>query len=118
MGVIVGLAAGALACLLMFFIREATTPKLFFHLGFVPSGNLPILALILILSTALIVPQFLTIVQVYRALDVGDALFCIALPQFIVAPLTALILTRVDPRWVMIFGFGAVAWPACWSQKA
>ena len=113
-GVIVGLIAGAMLCLGLFLMRERTAARPIFPLAFVAKGNLPILAVILILyrftllATSLVVPQFLTLVQGYRALEVGDALIWIALPQFIIAPLTALVVRRVDPRLVMAIGFGLI----------
>ena len=113
-GLIVGLLAGAAVLIAAFAWRELTTPRPFFNLGFAASGNLPKLALILILyrflvlATALVVPQFLTVVQGYRALEVGDALIWIALPQVLLAPMVALSLRVVDPRIVMAAGFAAI----------
>ena len=113
-GLVVGLLLGAAVLIALFVRRELTTPRPFFNLGFAASGNLPKLALVLILyrflvlATALVVPQFLTVVQGYRALEVGDALIWIALPQVVLAPLVALSLRVVDARIVMAVGFTAI----------
>jgi DHA2 family multidrug resistance protein len=113
-GVITGLFAGAAVCLVAFVWREATTATPFFNFGFVRRGNLPLLAALLVLfrfevlATALVVPQFLTIVQGYRALEVGDALIWIALPQFVFAPLVAQTLRHIDARYVMMVGFATI----------
>ena len=56
------------------------------------SGNIPLLFLLItffrfaILSTSYIIPQFLTTVQDYRAIEIGGVLLWIALPQFLLAP--------------------------------
>ena len=113
-GVVVGLLAAALLFLGFFVLRELTVPHPFFNLAFVTTGNLPKLAAILtlyrllVLATALVVPQFLTLVQGYRALDVGDALIWVAAPQFLLAPAVALLLRRLDARIVMAAGFAAI----------
>ena len=58
------------------------------------SGNIPLLFLLItffrfaILSTSFIIPQFLTTVQNYRAIEIGGVLVWIALPQFLIAPLS------------------------------
>lgn len=117
-GLITGLFAGATLLIAMFVLRELTTPAPFFHFGFAARGNLPLLAALLVLfrflvlATALIVPQFLTIVQGYRALEAGDALLWIALPQLLLAPMVALILHHFDTRLVMSIGFAAIGF-AC-----
>lgn len=113
-GLIVGLAAAAAVLIAAFVVRELTTPHPFFDLAVAAAGNMPKLALILVLfrfqvlATALIIPQFLTIVQGYRALDVGDALLWIAVPQFVLAPLAAVFLRRFDARCGMAIGFAGI----------
>src|SRR5690606_17943344 len=54
------------------------------------------------------IPQYLTTVQNFRSLQVGEVLIWIALPQFLLAPLIAAILTRVDPRLVLATGLMAM----------
>ena len=113
-GRVVGLMAGGGLLLALFVARELTTLKPFFDLRYALRGVLPQIALVLILyralvlATALIVPQFLTVVQGLRALQVGDALLWIAAPQILLAPLVGLTLQRVDARWVMATGFFAI----------
>jgi MFS transporter, DHA2 family, multidrug resistance protein len=55
-----------------------------------------------------IIPQHLTTVQNYRAMEVGGVLKWIALPQFLTAPVVATILRFVDARLMMAFGFALV----------
>jgi MFS transporter, DHA2 family, multidrug resistance protein len=58
-----------------------------------------------ILSTAYLIPLFLGSVRGFRALEVGDTLFWIAVPQLVFCPLAALMLRRSDPRLVASIGF-------------
>jgi DHA2 family multidrug resistance protein len=84
------------------------------NLRFAVSGNTPLLFLLItafrfvILSTVFIIPQYLTTIQHYRALETGDVLIWIALPQLLVAPIVATILLFVDPRIPLAFGFALV----------
>ncbi|MDE1150708.1 MAG: MFS transporter [Azospirillaceae bacterium] len=114
-GLVVALAAGAAFLLVMFVVRELTAERPFFDFHFASSSTMLALAFILALyrfqtlATAFIIPQFLTQVQGYRALDVGDALLWVAAPQFLLAPLVGLVLQRLDARGVMAIGFTAIA---------
>jgi len=58
-----------------------------------------------ILSTALVIPQFLQTVRGFRALEVGDTLAWIAAPQLLICFLAGFTLRRADPRMVAVFGF-------------
>jgi DHA2 family multidrug resistance protein len=57
-----------------------------------------------ILSTSYLIPLFLGSVRGYRALEVGDTLVWIAVPQLIFCPLAALMLRRSDARLVASIG--------------
>jgi DHA2 family multidrug resistance protein len=56
-----------------------------------------------------VLPDYLTRVQGLRALQIGDALNWIALPQFVLVPLVALLLKRIDTRLLLVFGFSMIA---------
>jgi hypothetical protein len=51
-----------------------------------------------------VLPDYLTRVQGLRALQIGDSLNWIALPQFVLVPLIALLLERIDARLLLVFG--------------
>lgn len=57
-----------------------------------------------ILSTAFLIPLYLGSVRGYRALEVGDTLLWIAVPQLVFCPLAALMLRRSDARLVASIG--------------
>jgi len=113
-GVINGLLIAGVILLMAFIVHELTQERPWLNLRFVVRGNFPLLTLyigffrFLILSTSYIIPQYLATVQNYRALETGDVLLWIALPQFALAPVVATILRFVDARVPMAFGFAMV----------
>ncbi len=114
-GLEVGLLLGGLLLVAAFAVHELTAAQPAIHLGFLLHGNIPLLALLLILfrlvvlSTAFLIPQYLTGVQGFRALDTGSVLLWIALPQFLLAPLVGTLLRLVDARVPMAAGFALVS---------
>jgi DHA2 family multidrug resistance protein len=103
-GVVWGLALGGLTLLAGFVVHEMTTDAPWLDLKVAFSWPLPgLLAMIAllrltILSTAYLIPQYLGGVRGFRALQVGDTLIWIALPQLVICPLAAFMLRRSDPR--------------------
>jgi DHA2 family multidrug resistance protein len=113
-GLINGLLLGGGLLLVAFVVQELRRERPWINLRFAAAGNMPLLFLLLtffrfvILSTTYIIPQYLTTVQNYRAIEVGSVLLWIALPQFLLAPMVATILRFVDPRLPMALGFALV----------
>ena len=58
-----------------------------------------------ITSTAFLIPLYLGSVRGFRALETGDTLIWVAVPQLIFCPLAALMLRRSDARLVAAIGF-------------
>ncbi len=61
-------------------------------------------------ATAFILPDLLTRVQGLRDLQIGYTLNWIALPQFVLVPLAAILLRRTDARLLIAFGFALIAY--------
>src|SRR6201990_3475399 len=61
-----------------------------------------------ILSTALVIPQFLQTVRGFRALEVGDALIWIAAPQLLICFMAGYLLRRFDARLIATLGFMSI----------
>jgi len=76
---------------------------------------LPVLFLLIaflrltITSTAFLIPLYLGSVRGFRALETGDTLIWIAVPQLIFCPLAALMLRRSDARLVAAIGFAFIS---------
>jgi DHA2 family multidrug resistance protein len=113
-GLICGLLLGGIFLVVAFVIHELRHDRPLINLHFVVSGNIPIVALLLImfrfvvLSTALIIPQYLASVQGFRSLQTGDVLLWIAAPQLILAPLVGKLLQHVDARLPLAMGFALI----------
>jgi DHA2 family multidrug resistance protein len=104
------LSAGALL-VIAFMIHEWVTPRPVLNLKAVFSSvMISQWALIAFLrltiqSTAYLIPLYLGSVRGYRALEVGETLIWIAIPQLCFCPLAALMLRRTDARLVASIGF-------------
>jgi len=113
-GLINGLLMGGGVLVIAFIVQECISDHPFIHLRFVVSGNIPLLCFYIaffrsiILATSYIIPQYLTTIQGFRALEVGGVLLWVALPQFIIAPIISIILRYVDPRLPLAFGFALI----------
>ncbi len=109
-GLVNGLLLSGGVMTIGFVVRELVTPHPFLNLRLLVRENLPYLLLLLagyrfiILSTAYIIPNYLQNVQNFRELQVGTVLLWIALPQFVIVWPLAVLLRRVDGRWVLAFG--------------
>jgi len=114
-GFIVGLFAASLVFLGLFLISEGRMEKLGIDFTQLTHRNFILLALLIVVirflisSSNIIIPNYLTLVQGHRPLQVGDALVWVALPQILIAPFVAWLLLRIDARPLMITGMIIVA---------
>ncbi len=113
-GLISALLLGGGLLIIAFVVQELTNRRPWVDMRFATRGNFPLLFLFIaffrfsILSTSYIIPQYLTTVQGYRAMEVGSVLAWIALPQFLLAPLTATMLRFIDARFLTAVGFALI----------
>lgn len=113
-GSVAGLLAGGAVLLVAFVVNEKYTPRPWIDLGFAVRYPIPLLMAltvilrVAILSTALLLPQFLANVQGLRLVEAGPALLAVALPQLVIAPLVGLALRRVDARLGIAAGLALV----------
>jgi MFS transporter, DHA2 family, multidrug resistance protein len=114
-GLIWGLLGAGTVLLLGLLVHTLRSDRPLLNLKVVLGPPLPSLFLLVsflrlsILSTSYLIPLFLGSVRGYRALEVGDTLVWIAVPQLICCPLAALMLRRSDPRLVASIGLGFVS---------
>jgi DHA2 family multidrug resistance protein len=122
-GLVVGLLIAGFVLMAAFVLHELVTPHPWIHLKAFISGPLPfLLALIAllrltILSTSYLIPQYLGTVRGFRALEVGDTLIWIAIPQLLLCPISAFMLRRTDPRIAPSIGLICIGC-ACWMVAA
>jgi len=114
-GIVVGCLTGGLLLVVAFIVNEATVEHPLIHLPVLAQANVAIPALLICIygfgsqATAFVLPDYLTRIQGLRALQVGDVLNWIALPQFVIIPLVVLALRRVDARLLLAIGFALIA---------
>jgi MFS transporter, DHA2 family, multidrug resistance protein len=110
-GLVWALISAGIVLLIGFFVHEARTPNPAVSLKVVFAAPLPRLLVLVaflrltILSTAYAIPQFLGVVRGFRALQVGQTLLWIAVPQLVMCFMAGYLLRRVDPRLVASAGF-------------
>ncbi len=110
-GLVWGLTCAGAVLLVAFLVNEflSASPALNLRVAFTaPLPRLLILVGFLrltILATAYLIPQFLTTVRGYRALEVGQTLIWLALPQLFICVVAGYGMRRMDPRFIASCGF-------------
>jgi len=110
-GLVWGLMLSGAILMVAFLIHESRTRHPGVDLKVVFASPLPRLLLLIaflrltILSTAYAIPQFLQVVRGFRALEVGQTLVWIAVPQLLLCVAAGYLLRRSDPRIIASVGF-------------
>jgi DHA2 family multidrug resistance protein len=114
-GLIWGLLLAGLLLTVSFFIHESRVPHPLINVRVAFADPLPRILLLVaflrltILATAFLIPLYLGSVRAFRALEVGQTLIWIAVPQLFVCFVAGLMLRRSDPRLVASIGFIFIA---------
>jgi MFS transporter, DHA2 family, multidrug resistance protein len=118
-GVVVGMLAAGLFLVGAAWIRRMRQPNPVVNLAFLKTRNIIILAgsifvfRFTLLAEYLVIPAFLGNIQHYRPLQTGQALAWVAVPQFVVVWLIALIVIYANSRLILAVGLTVTA-AACW----
>ena len=110
-GLVWGLMSAGVLLLAAILIHEARSANPLLDIKVAFGSSLPILFVLIaflrltITSTAFLIPLYLGSVRGFRALETGDTLIWVAVPQLIFCPLAALMLRRSDARLVAAIGF-------------
>lgn len=114
-GLVNGLLIGGGLLIVAFFVHEARTPYPLMHLPVLAQRHVWVPAILISLygfgstATGFVLPDFLTRIQGLRDIQIGDTLNWIALPQIVLVPLVALLIRRIDARYVLVIGFATIA---------
>ncbi len=114
-GIVCGLLLGGGLLIVAFFVNEAIVEFPLIHLKIASQRYVWVPAVLITVygfgttATAFVLPDYLTRIQGLRALQIGDVLNWIALPQFVLVPLTALVLRWIDARLLIALGFAIIA---------
>ncbi|MGY3902367.1 DHA2 family efflux MFS transporter permease subunit [Aeromonas lusitana] len=58
-----------------------------------------------LMGSIYVLPLYMTQIHHYNALEIGEVLMWMGLPQLLVLPLVPKLVTRIDPRYLVSFGF-------------
>jgi DHA2 family multidrug resistance protein len=114
-GVVTGLLTAGGLLVAGFVVNEALVEQPLIQLPVLALPNVWIPALLISVygfgstATGYVLPDYLTRVQGLRALQIGDVLNWIALPQIVLVPLIALALRWIDARLLLALGFALIA---------
>jgi DHA2 family multidrug resistance protein len=110
-GTVVGLLSAGIFLVVAFIINEALVPAPLMPLRLLTEPHVWIPASLIMLygfgvtATAFVLPDYLTRIQGLRALQIGDVLNWIALPQLALVSSVALALRWIDARLLMAVGY-------------
>lgn len=96
-------------------LRRLRMPNPFVDLPFLREGDTLLMGVVLVLfrfvllTTVILIPQYLGVVRSHRPEQIGGILLWVALPQLPLALLAALWLRRTDTRLPLALGFSLVA---------
>lgn len=113
-GLIWGLMLGGVSLLIAFWFHAIRSPNSWINLRVVFTYPLPIVLVLVtilrssLLTTAFLIPQFLGVVRGFHALQIGDTLLWVALPQLLLFPLAGYLLRYVDPRVPALVGLSLI----------
>jgi MFS transporter, DHA2 family, multidrug resistance protein len=114
-GTIIGLLAAGGLLMVVFVVKELLVERPLIDFGTLLHLNVCIPPLMIAIygfgstATSFILPDYLTRVQGLRALQIGDVVNWIALPQIILVPLMAWILRYLDARLLLAVGLAVIA---------
>jgi DHA2 family multidrug resistance protein len=114
-GLVTGLLLSGALLVAAFVVHEALAENPLIHLRVLIQPHVAVPALLISIysfgstASSFVLPDYLTRIQGLRALQIGDALNWIALPQIILVPLVSLLLKRIDARILLVFGFSLIA---------
>jgi DHA2 family multidrug resistance protein len=111
---IIGLVAAGVLLILAAVIRHFVLPNPLINYQFLMRRNTLLLALVLIsfrfimLATVVSIPSFLGSVRGFLPLQEASVLAWVALPQFVLGIAAMALMHRIDPRLILMAGFGLV----------
>jgi MFS transporter, DHA2 family, multidrug resistance protein len=113
-GLVWGLILGGVILLIAFGFHATRSPNSWINLRVAFSYPLPVVLVLVtilrssLLTTAFLIPQFLGVVRGFHALQIGDTLLWVAVPQLLLFPLAGHLLRYVDPRVPGLVGLSLI----------
>ena len=96
-------------------VRHFSRPNPLINFPFLRRRNTILLGMIVaifrlvLLSSVVLIPSYLTAIQGYRPEQIGPVLLWLAIPQFLAGLLAVYLLGRIDSRLILAAGFAVIA---------
>ena len=109
-----GLMLGGAILLISFWFHATRSATSWINIRVALGYPLPVILVLVtilrssLLTTAFLIPQFLGVVRGFHALQIGDTLLWVALPQLLLFPLAGHLLRYVDPRVPALVGLSLI----------
>src|ERR1700676_5253664 len=123
-GTVMALLLGGGVLFIVFLINETTARQPWAHVNVLFSRNIGLWLVVILLytltslSNSSLVPNFLSVVGLLRPAQSGVLLLTYgALPMFVLAPISIVLLRHFDARTVVVLGFSAFAAANLWGTQ-
>jgi DHA2 family multidrug resistance protein len=107
-----GLGSIAAISLVLFVILQISRPNPLINLGVLRERNFGLSSISSIglgmglYGSIYVLPLYLAQIQSYNALQIGEVIMWMGVPQLFIIPLVPLIMKKVSPKWLCAIGFG------------
>lgn len=107
-----GLGSIAAISLVLFVILQISRPNPLINLGVLRERNFGLSSISSIglgmglYGSIYVLPLYLAQIQGYNALQIGEVIMWMGVPQLLIIPLVPLIMKKVSPKWLCAIGFG------------
>jgi DHA2 family multidrug resistance protein len=109
---IVGLGSIALVSLVTFVIVQVSKPNPLINLGILGNRNFGLSSIsslgmgVGLYGSIYLLPLYLAQIQNYNAMQIGEVIMWMGIPQLFLIPLVPLLMRFVSPKWLCTLGFG------------
>ena len=109
---IVSLGSIALLCLIAFVIIQVSKPQPLINLGILRNRNFGLASIsslgmgVGLYGSIYLLPLYLAQIQNYNALQIGEVIMWMGVPQLFLIPLVPKLMKFVSPKWLCTLGFG------------
>jgi DHA2 family multidrug resistance protein len=107
-----GLGSIAAISLVLFVILQISRPNPLINLGVLRERNFGLSSISSVglgmglYGSIYVLPLYLAQIQGYNALQIGEVIMWMGIPQLFIIPLVPLIMKKVSPKWLCAIGFG------------
>ncbi len=107
-----GLGSVAAISLVLFFILQTSRPNPLINLGVLRERNFGLSSISSVglgmglYGSIYVLPLYLAQIQGYNALQIGEVIMWMGVPQLFLIPFVPLMMKKISPKWLCAIGFG------------